>query len=285
MRVWPLVRNCTAMKRRWKWMRAAAVAFFLTGLPTGAEADDVAVDVELVLAVDTSLSMDYEEQRLQLEGYIQAFRHPEVLAAIREGLHRRIAVIFVEWGGVSFQRIKVAWTLIDGPEAAYAFADRLAKDDLLSMPRTSVADAITYAATLFDGNGYKGLRRVIDVSGDGPNNQGIPVTTARDAAVARGITINGLPVLLRPGQPAGFFDLENLDVYYEDCVIGGTGAFIVPVRDRKNFAEAIRRKLILELAGRPQRVVPVQFPLQRGPRIDCLIGEKMWQNWLDNSAE
>lgn len=273
------------MKRRWKCVRAAAVAFCLAGVPSGAEADDVAVDLELVLAVDTSLSMDYEEQRLQLEGYIQAFRHPEVLAAIKEGLHRRIAVTFVEWGGVSYQRIKVAWTLIDGPETAHAFADRLAGDDLLSMPRTSVADAITYAATLFDGNGYKGLRRVVDVSGDGPNNQGIPVTQARDAAVAQGITINGLPVLLRPGQAPGFFDLENLDVYYEDCVIGGTGAFIVPVRDRKNFAEAIRRKLILELAGHPPQIVPAQFPLQHPPRIDCLVGEKMWQDWLDNSAE
>lgn len=276
---WPAMReivNC---------MRAAALALALAFCPQAARAADMPVDLELVLAVDTSLSMDYEEQRLQLDGYVQAFRHPEVLEAIRAGLHRRIAVIFVEWGGVSFQRIKVGWTLIDSDDAAHAFAERLSQDDLLSMPRTSVSNAIEFAVTLFSGNGYAGLRRVVDVSGDGPNNQGTPVTEARDAAVAKGVTINGLPVLLRPGQPAGFFDLENLDVYYEDCVIGGTGSFIVPVRDRKNFAEAIRRKLILELAGTQPAVTPAQFAFHPPPRIDCLIGEKMWDRWLDNSGE
>lgn len=266
-------------------MRAAALALALILCAQEARAADMPVDLELVLAVDTSLSMDYEEQRLQLDGYVQAFRHPEVLEAIRAGLHRRIAVIFVEWGGVAFQRIKVGWTLIDSDDAAHAFAERLAEDDLYSMPRTSVSNAIQYSVSLFSGNGYAGLRQVVDVSGDGPNNQGVPVTEARDAAVAQGITINGLPVLLRPGQPAGFFDLENLDVYYEDCVIGGTGSFIVPVRDRKNFAEAIRRKLVLELAGAQPRVTPAQFKFQRPPRIDCLVGEKMWDRWLDNSGE
>lgn len=240
----------------------------------------VEVDLELVLAVDTSLSMDYEEQRLQLDGYVSAFRHPEVLAAIRAGLYRRIAVIFLEWGGVSFQRIKVPWTLISDEKSALAFADRLASDDLVSMPRTSISDAITFSASLFEGNGYDGLRRVIDISGDGPNNQGIAVNRARDAAIATGVTINGLPVLLKPGQRAGFFDLENLDVYYEDCVIGGPGAFIVPVRDRRNFAEAIRRKLILEIAGATPQLLRAKFAVRRAPRIDCMIGERLWDEWL-----
>ena len=264
-----------------RFIRAAVAVVTLCCTPNGVRAEDIVVDLELVLAVDTSLSMDYGEQRLQLDGYVAAFRHPEVMAAIRAGLNRKIAVIFVEWGGVSFHRIKVPWTLIANPDSANAFADKLAAQDLVSMPRTSIAAAITFSAGLFEANGYKGVRRVIDVSGDGPNNQGVPVTEARDAAVARGITINGLPVLLKPGQPAGFFDLEKLDVYYQDCVIGGPGAFIVPVRDRRQFAKAIRRKLVLEMAGPPPRLQRAQATPPRPPRIDCLIGEKLWDRWLD----
>lgn len=263
----------------------AAFAALLLSVPSQpVRADDMQVDLELVLAVDVSLSMDLDEQQLQLEGYINAFRHPDVIAAIRSGRHHRIAVTFIEWGGVGFHQINVPWTMIDGEAAANAFADRLAARGLLSMPRTSIADAIIYSTALFEGNGFAGLRRVIDISGDGPNNQGTPVVDAREAAVARGITINGLPVLLKPGQPAGYFDLENLDVYYEDCVIGGPGSFIVPVRERNNFAEAIRRKLILEMADAPARVHSVQFQ-PREPRIDCLIGEKLWERWLDSTTE
>jgi hypothetical protein len=250
-----------------------------------ARADDVAVDLELVLAVDTSFSMDYTEQRLQLDGYVLAFRHPEVIAALRSGLHRRIAVAFVEWGGVGFQRIKVDWTLVDDEASANAFADRLGERQLVSLPRTSIADAISYSSMLFDGNGYEGTRRVIDVSGDGPNNQGIAVTEARDIAVSQGITVNGLPILLRPGESAGYFDLENLDVYYQDCVIGGPASFAVPVYDKNNFAEAIRKKLILEMAGRVPKVTPAQFSLTPAPRIDCLIGEKLWRQWLNHNLE
>lgn len=250
-----------------------------------ARAAEIAVDLELVLAVDTSFSMDGKEQRLQLDGYVHAFRHPEVVAAVRSGLHRRIAVAFMEWGGVGFQRIKVDWTLIEDEASANAFADRLDERHLVSLPRTSIAAAIAYSSTLFDGNGYDGMRRVIDVSGDGPNNQGIRVTDARDAAVARGITINGLPILLRPGEPAGYFDLENLDVYYQDCVVGGPASFIVPVYDKSNFAEAIRKKLILEMAGLTPAPIPAQFSLKPAPRIDCLIGEKLWEQWLNQNLE
>lgn len=263
---------------------AALIAVPLWSAPC-ARAEDMPVDIELVLAVDTSFSMDHEEQRLQLDGYVEAFRHPEVLAAIRAGLHRRIAVAFIEWGGVGFQRIKAHWTLIEGEETANAFAGSLDERHLVSLPRTSISDAIGYAATLFDGNGYEGLRRVIDVSGDGPNNQGVPVTEARDAVAARGITVNGLPILLREGEVAGYFDLEELDIYYQDCVIGGPGSFTVPVQDRGNFAEAIRRKLILEMAGARPEIVRVQFPLKPAPRIDCLIGEKLWEQWLNHGLE
>jgi len=241
---------------------------------------DIAVDLELVLAVDVSLSMDSFEQQMQLQGYVAAMRDPQVLRAIETGPYKRIAVIFVEWGGVDFQNIKVPWTLIDGKEAALGFSELLARNRLTALPRTSISAAALYSAVLFEGNGFNGLRRVIDISGDGPNNQGVFVHHARDAVVSRGITINGLPVMLRAGQAQSFFDLENLDVYYEDCVIGGPGAFIVRVRDKKNFARAIRRKLILEVSGRQPKIIRAQAIWRAPPRIDCRIGEKLWNEWL-----
>ena len=132
-----------------------------------------------------------------------------------------------------------------------------------------------FAQPLFEGSGFRGLRRVIDVSGDGVNNQGIPVTLTRDEVLERGITINGLPILLKRPS-AATMDIENLDIYYEDCVIGGPGAFIIPINARDQFREAIRTKLVLEIAGRqlPARVIPAAAS---APRISCLIGERMWQ--------
>ncbi len=241
---------------------------------------DILVDLELVLAVDVSLSMDSFEQHLQLQGYVAAMRDPQVLRAIDTGEHQRIAVIFVEWGGENFQNIKVPWTLIDGKEAAHRFSEQLARRRLTALPRTSISSAALYSATLFEENGFHGSRRVIDISGDGPNNQGVFVHHARDAVVSSGITINGLPVMLRAGQVQSFFDLADLDIYYEDCVIGGPGAFIVRVRDEKNFASAIRRKLILEVSGGQPKVIRAQVSWQAPPRIDCRIGEKLWDEWL-----
>jgi hypothetical protein len=133
---------------------------------------------------------------------------------------------------------------------------------------------------LFDNSGYRGVRRVIDVSGDGANNQGTLVLEAREKVLAAGITINGLPIMLKRARWSNM-DLDNLDEYYEDCVIGGPGAFVVSVREREKFKEAIRRKLVLEIAGlTPQpKVIPVQA---NRPRVDCMIGEKMWrQRWGD----
>lgn len=247
-----------------------------------ASAKDTEVDVELVLAVDVSLSMDSYEQKMQLQGYVESFRDPQVLRAVKTGPRKKIAVIFIEWGGVEFQNIKVPWTLIDGEESAGNFADLLGRRRLTALPLTSISTAAIFSATLFEKNGYSGTRQVIDISGDGPNNQGVMVTFARDAVVEKGITINGLPVMLRAGQAPGFFDLKNLDVYYEDCVIGGPGAFIVPVTDEKNFANAIRRKLIREISGAPARLFHAQAPQpwKAPPRIDCNIGEKLWDEWL-----
>jgi Protein of unknown function (DUF1194) len=244
----------------------------------GAAAEDLPVDLELVMAVDISLSMDEDEQRLQRDGYAAAFRHPEIIEAIRSGPHGRIAATYVEWAGESFQRTVVPWTLIDGAATALPFAEKLAAAPIEQTYRTSISGALLYAGGLFDGNGYHG-RAVIDVSGDGANNQGISVEVARDQAVRRGITINGLPLLLKPGSFDGYFEMVDLDDYYEDCVIGGTGAFIVPVRSLSEFVPAIRRKLVMEIAGREPTVTMAAAETRE--RSDCMIGEKMWNQWME----
>ncbi|SMF80337.1 Protein of unknown function [Tistlia consotensis] len=241
------------------------------------------VDLELVLAVDVSRSMDRVELEVQRSGYVAAFRHPQVLQAITGGLHRRIAVTYVEWAGIATQEVIVPWTLVDGPASAEAFAARLEAAPIREAHGTSISGGLAYAARRFAESGVFGLRRVVDISGDGPNNQGIPVTGARDALVEAGITINGLPLLL--GRAGGFLDIRLLDVYYEDCVIGGPGAFMVPVTDMAEFGMAVRRKLILEIAGLPARPEPARLVRVQAlaPRIDCLIGEKLWQNWMNDN--
>jgi len=241
---------------------------------TGAKA--IPVDVELILAVDVSYSMDPEEQALQREGYVQALRSKEFLTALREGAHGKIAVLYFEWAGQFDQKILMPWRLIDGPEAADAVADELARAPYRRASRTSISGGLAFAKPLFDTSGYRGVRRVIDVSGDGANNAGAPVVPTRDGVTGAGITINGLPIMIRRSR-GSMMDIDNLDVYYEDCVIGGPGAFVVPIHDRSQFIEATRTKLILEIAGRqPEaRVVPVAG---KEPRVNCLIGEKLWQD-------
>jgi hypothetical protein len=240
----------------------------------------VSVDVELVLAVDVSYSMDPEEQALQREGYIAGITSREFTQALRSGHHGKVAVTYFEWAGPYDQKIIVPWRLIDGPEAADAFANELARAPYRRASRTSISGALSFAKPLFDGSGYRGFRRVVDVSGDGANNSGTFVTLARDDVLAAGMTINGLPIMLK--RPNAFtMDIDNLDIYYEDCVIGGPGAFVVPIREREQFKEATRTKLVLEIAGRtPQpRLVPVQA---RAPRISCTIGEQMWRDRWGN---
>lgn len=255
----------------------AAVSVAAPHLPRFADKSPsvIPVDVELVLAVDVSYSMDPDEQALQREGYIQALTSAEFLRALREGANGKIAVTYFEWAGANDQKIVMPWRLIDGPEAADAVAAEIARAPYRRASRTSISGALTFAKPLFDNSGYRGLRRVIDVSGDGANNSGPPVAPVRDDVLAAGITINGLPVMLKRSF-AGSLDIEQLDIYYEDCVIGGPGAFVIPIRERSKFIEATRTKLVLEIAGRqPEpRVVPAAA---HAPRISCTIGEKMWQ--------
>lgn len=272
-------------------LRALAVllvAGVLTPMPAQSRDGPEEVDVELVLAVDVSWSMDPEEQTLQRIGYMEALRAPEVLAAIRKGVNGRIAVTYMEWAGSVSQDVVVPWQIIDGPEAAEAFVAKLADRPTRRLYRTSISGAIDFAVPLFENNGYHGLKQVIDISGDGSNNQGRPVTIARDDAVASGITINGLPIMLnRPNQ--GYAEVEHLDEYYSDCVIGGPGAFMIPIRERSQFLDATRTKILLEIAlvtppVLPARVVPAQYvPIQtEKPRSNCMYGERSWQQRWSN---
>jgi hypothetical protein len=251
---------------------ALAVAAFVGEVA----AADIPVDLELVLAVDVSGSMDMEEQQVQRAGYIDAITHPEVLTAIRTGAYGRIAVTYVEWGGSGYQTTTIPWRTVEDGGSAREFAAALAEAPMARIRGTSISGALRYSSGLFDENGYEGYRRVIDISGDGPNNTGMPVAPMRDEVLAQGIVINGLPVMLRPS--GGYLGINNLDVYYENCVIGGPGSFVVSVNDPAQFAETIRRKLVLEIAEQPGLVQTVQVG-GRASRIDCMIGEGLRRSW------
>ncbi|WP_298376861.1 DUF1194 domain-containing protein [uncultured Bradyrhizobium sp.] len=234
------------------------------------------VDLELVIAVDVSYSMDLDELAVQREGYALAFVSKDFLQALKAGPHSNVAVTYFEWSASSDQKIIIPWRLIDGPESADAVANEIMSAPVRRGSRTSISGAIYFAMPLFDEDPYRGLRRVMDISGDGPNNNGAPVTGARDEALSKGIVINGLPIMVK--EPSySTMDIDNLDWYYEDCVIGGPGSFVVPIKDREKFKEAIRAKLLLEVAGRtPERRIVTAAEKQ--PRVPCLIGEKLWQD-------
>jgi hypothetical protein len=223
----------------------------IAGAPGRARAEPV--DLELVLAVDVSRSIDAFEFDLQRRGYGDAFRSAQVLDAIRSGARQRIAVTLVEWAGAELQAVIVDWALIDDAVSAVSFADAV-----LYAPRpfagwTSISGAIDFAAAMFVNNNYEGARLDIDVSGDGINNSGRAASLARDAAVANGITINGLVILNDRPNPVsgGIASPVTLDEFYLAEVIGGSGAFLMTVSDFRNFAQAVTAKLLREIAGEP----------------------------------
>jgi Protein of unknown function (DUF1194) len=236
------MRSVTASR----WVLAGAFALALMAPPARAE---TRVDLELVLAVDTSRSIDAFEYRLQRMGYAKALTHPAVIEAITSGPHRKIALSYIEWSGATQQATLVGWTIIDGKASAAAFAAKLTAQPRRFLGGTSISGAIGYAYRMFIENGIAGTRQVIDISGDGPNNRGVPVVVARDMAVRAGITINGLAILNdRPSRPP--WPEEPVDIHYRTKVIGGPGAFMMVVKGFDAFAVAIRNKLLREIAER-----------------------------------
>lgn len=280
------------MTSRSSWLSAGSAAFAglaWLGLAIAAPAPTlkfaqnqsrVEVDVELVLAVDISFSMDPDEQELQREGYIHALTSKEFFSALRSGAHGKVAITYFEWANINERRVIVPWRLIDGPEAADAFVAEIARAPYRRASRTSVSGALEFAAELFENSGFKGTRRVIDVSGDGANNNGPPVAIVRDEVLAKGFVINGLPIMLKDPVGTGM-DIEGLDIYYEDCVTGGPGSFVIPIKERSKFKEATRTKLVQEIASVPPepRIVPAATT---PPRVSCMIGEQIWQQRWGN---
>ncbi len=261
-------------------LAAIMMALSLAYASETAIAADLAVDLELVLAVDVSRSMDKDEQLLQRQGYAAAFRDALLIEAVRDGANKRIAVTYVEWAGRRSQLVIVPWRLIADSASAESFAAEIAGGVPRSLDHTSISRALAFSGQLFATNRFAGRRRVIDISGDGPNNSGEPVAIARNRLVAEGIVINGLPIQIREALSGGIFDYEHLDRYYRDCVIGGVGAFIVTVREADGFAIAIRRKLLLEVAGLVPRLVRIAQGSAPPEPVDCLIGEKRWRSWI-----
>ena len=264
----------------WQGSIAAAILAVLLALPARAGAESV--DLELVIAVDVSGSIDPEEAALQRQGYLGALQDPRVLAAVKSGFHGRIAVTYVEWAGMHHRRTVADWSVVSDEGSARALADWIGAQTIGTGAWTSISGAIEAALDRFSESPHQGKRRVIDISGDGPNNNGPYVLEARGRALAQGITINGLPIINDRPSRWGLAPFPDLDLYYEDCVIGGRGAFIIVADGFGDFAAAIRRKLILEIAG----LHPAQAPRliaaaehrprgpRAGPRPPCDIGEK-----------
>jgi hypothetical protein len=281
------------------WLAAAAAAtlsLFAASDSATAQAPTPTrrVDLELVLAVDVSRSMDEQEHALQRDGYVQAFRHKDVIAALMSGPERRIAVTYMEWAAQTYQIIP--WTIIDSEAAALAFADKLAAAQPYAERRTSISTALYAASDLITMNDIASHRQAIDVSGDGANNAGPPVEEARDFVLKQKIVINGLPILLNddPRAMQGY-DIPHLDRYYKHCVIGGPSAFIAPVFNLNQLSATIRKKLVMEIAGLEIEpgAAPIQFadaePAPDAPsapgvvrvqlklpteKTDCMSGER-----------
>lgn len=252
-----------------------AVLMGLYGTAALAQAGGGDVDVELVLAVDTSRSMDYEEARIQREGYVEALKHQEFIDAVKGGLTGRIAISYFEWAGYVVPDSVIGWQVIETEQDALDFAGKLEARPINTYRRTSISAAIGQGAAMIASGPHDGMRKVIDVSGDGPNNAGDPVSPVRDKAMEAGIVINGLAIMLRPADAPG-----GLDKYYADCVIGGPGSFVLPVHKIEDFAVAIRRKLVLEIS-RLTAPETVQRIAGNQPSSDCLIGEKQWLDLFD----
>jgi hypothetical protein len=235
------------MRRTLRVVIAALIVLFAPA----ARAEEV--DLELILAVDVSTSIDENEFALQRNGYAQAFLNPDVIAALRSGPHGRIAVAYVEWAAAESQKLVVPWTVLSDAESGQLFAE-----EILAAPRsfrgwTSISGAIDFAMMTFGESPHAGTRLVIDVSGDGVNNSGRPAENARDEAVGKGVTINGIVIMNDIPSPMSLWRTEPpLDEFYRDNVIGGPGAFVIVVEDFTTFGQAIRNKLLREIAGDPR---------------------------------
>lgn len=242
----------TVLRRAFGALLGATAALAAVTVAAGpAKAEKMAVDLELVIAVDVSGSVDPAEAKLQRDGYYAALTNHKVVRAIQSGVLGRIGIIYMEWAGNHYQRTVVEWTLIHDGTSAEQFVARVADVPPTTQRWTSISGAIDYAVQLFEISPFEGTRRVIDISGDGTNNNGRPVRAARDEALKTGIIINGLPIVNERPTIWGGSPERNLDIYYEENVIGGPGSFMIVADGFEKFGDAILTKLIMEIAGTP----------------------------------
>jgi hypothetical protein len=244
-----------------KLLRLVALLILLA-LPAIASApasaqDRKEVDLALAMAIDISGSIDPDEAKLQREGYVQAFRDPVIVKAILGGSHGRIAVAYYEWSDAWVQRLLIDWTLLDSATAIEAFATRLASAPISIARRTSISGAIRYAIPLFGRSPYEAERKVLDISGDGSNNDGGLVTDMRYEALKERIAINGLPIMNDRPNPFGFPSEDDLDKYYLHCVTGGPRSFVEVARNFEDFPRAVRKKLLQEVADNGPHLAPL----------------------------
>jgi hypothetical protein len=231
----------------------AFLAFLLGSILLAApvRADVPQVDLELILAIDVSGSVDEEEAALQRQGYLKALVHPQVIQAISGGEKRRIGITYVEWAGYHYQRIVADWAVISDQASAESFVAKIAAVPISTERWTSISGAIEYAMKRFETSPFRATRRVLDISGDGRNNTGRDLAEVRREALAKGIIINGLPIVNDRPTRWGTPPERDLDLYYRDHVIGGPGSFYIVADGFHAFANAIRTKLVREISGAP----------------------------------
>jgi hypothetical protein len=242
--MWALASKLANYNPRLLSTLACALELFI------ASASAEPVDLELVIAADVSRSVTAQEAALQREGVIQAFRSTDVTRAIEMGALGKIGVVYVDWSSEYINTVVVDWHVVHDHMTATMFAEELSRAPLTWGQRTSISSALVFATELIETNNLSGTRRVIDISGDGPNNFGLSLAPVREETIAKGIVINGLPIIMGGNQVIGSGFFPNIDGYYQRCVIGGTSAFLVVARGFDDFAVAMRRKLILEISNR-----------------------------------
>ena len=230
-----------------------AISLVLPGMLAARAADEV--DLLLVLSSDVSRSIDAAKFKLQRDGYAAAIVNPRVIQAIRSGPLGKIGISFVEWSGVGAQKIVIDWTIIRDDASAKDFSAQVIETPRAFADRTSISGGIDFALSQLARSPYQAARRTVDISGDGTNNSGRDVGVARDEAVAKGVTINGLVILT--GPPQSSFNAEHtnppggLENYYRNNVVGGPGAFVIVAENFNSFGQAILNKLIAEIAANP----------------------------------
>lgn len=259
--------------KAYKWSISLLLA--ICAFANSAEAE-LQVDLELVLAVDVSSSMDRTELEVQRRGYVAALQHNDVVQAIRWGAHRKIAVTFMEWAGPNHQRVLVPWTLIHNRATAEMFASQVANAPITSGTGTSISGALAASGVLFRNGQFQAVRQIIDISGDGINNAGPPVAEIRNWLITSGVTINSLPVVLvrTDGDEFVHFNPEYLRKYFENCVIGGAGAFLAETVRPENIMHTLLQKLVREIAGSQPTLLRVATSDPIKANFDCAgVGE------------